>query len=65
MQQKNVFKSWTLWINFLILMIALFDKEFFSIMGVSEQGTNVILALSVKFIAILNLLLRFFQHSKK
>lgn len=65
MKQKKYYQSYTLWINFIILVISLFDKEFFDTLGVSEHISNAILALSIKIIAIMNIALRlFFTNSE-
>ena len=61
--KKHAVKSMTLWINFAILVLSMFDREFFDAMGFSEQLTNIVLAWFVKLAAILNIALRIFFTS--
>lgn len=60
---KKPHQSITLWVNFLILLLSMFDAEFFKLMGLSEHQAMVVLAIIVKAVAALNLILRvFFTH---
>lgn len=60
MKQKKYYNSSTLWVNFIILILSLFDKEFFEILGVNENTSNIILAVTIKIVAVLNIALRIF-----
>ena len=60
MKQKKFYHSRTIWANFIILCLALFDKEFFNVFGLSEHIVVIITSILVKTIAILNIALRLF-----
>lgn len=63
-KRKHPAKSVTLWINFLILALSMFDQAFFETFGFSEHDTNRVLMVCVKITALLNLVLRvFFTNS--
>ncbi len=55
---KNFIKSWTLWANFLILTLSIFDSDFFELFELSEKTIAIILGVIVKGVAILNIALR-------
>lgn len=62
---KPFYKSITLWINFAILVLSLFDSEFFSAIGIKEHTALIINATIIKLVAVLNIALRvFFTDSK-
>ena len=57
---KKYYQSKTIWVNFAILCLSLFDKEFFSMMGLSEQTVAITTSIIIKVVAILNIGLRLF-----
>lgn len=57
---KQPHKSLTLWVNFVILLLSLFDHDFFKLMGLSEHSSLVLMGVIVKLTAALNLVLRVF-----
>jgi hypothetical protein len=57
---KKYYQSRTIWINFAILCLSLFDSEFFSMLGLSEQAVAITTSIIVKVVAILNIGLRLF-----
>ncbi len=58
-------KSKTLWLNFIVLCLSLFDSEFFQMLGINENTTNIINASVIKITAILNIALRVFFTQKE
>ena len=62
---KVFYKSWTLWVNFFILVLSLFDSAFFSLFSLSESTIAIILGLLVKITAIGNIALRVFMSDTK
>lgn len=57
---KPLHHSKTIWINFIILVLSIFDTQFFNSLGLSEHTTIVITSILVKVIAIGNIALRLF-----
>ena len=58
--KKSVFKSWTVWINVVILVIALFDKEYLRLWGMSDNSIALFVASMTKLTALGNIILRIF-----
>lgn len=56
---KKAYHSKVVWINFIILVLSLFDSEFFSALGLQEQTIVLISSILVKVVAIGNIALRF------
>lgn len=57
---KKYYHSRTIWINFIILCLSLFDSEFFSVLGMTEQAIAITTSVIIKVVAILNIGLRLF-----
>ena len=58
--KKGIQKSWTVWINFIILALTMLDKEYLGLLGLGEQAVALFMATMLKVTAILNLILRIF-----
>ncbi len=61
---KKVLNSKVVWLNVAVLILSLFDKEFFSVFGISESITIQIMAITTKIVAILNIVLRVYFTSE-
>ena len=57
---KKIQNSKVVWINAIILIIALFDKEFFSLFEFSDTTVLKIVITLTKLTAALNIILRIF-----
>lgn len=57
---KPVYQSATVWINFVILLVAIFDHDFFSIFGLNDATIAKLMILGVKLTALGNIILRVF-----
>ena len=62
---KVFYKSWTLWVNFLILVLSLFDAPFFALFELSDKATAIVLGIILKISAIGNIALRVFMSETK
>ena len=62
---KVFYKSWTLWVNFLILVLSLFDAPFFELFELSDKAIAIVLGIILKISAIGNIALRVFMSEKK
>lgn len=62
---KVFYKSWTIWVNFLILVLSLFDAPFFALFNLSEHAIAILLGIIVKVIAVGNIALRLFVSETK
>ena len=60
MNTKPFYKSVTLWVNFIILFIALIDAEYLKQLGVPETAVTIAVASLTKVTAVLNIGLRLF-----
>jgi hypothetical protein len=60
MTTKPFYKSVTMWVNFVILVIAFFDKEVLGLFGISEQVIDTIMLAGLKVTAFLNMVVRYF-----
>jgi hypothetical protein len=65
MKNKVYYKSLTIWVNFIILALSLFDAQFFMLFDLSEHTTAIILGVIVKIIAVGNIALRLFLSDTK
>ena len=61
---KKIQNSKVVWINAIILIIALFDKEFFSLYEFSDTTVLKIVITLTKLTAALNIILRIFFTTK-
>jgi len=57
---KKPYKSITLWVNFLILALSMFDAQFFHLFNLTPGQVAIVMAIVVKVVAVLNLVLRVF-----
>lgn len=57
---KKIQNSKVVWINAIILIIALFDKEFLSLFGFSDTTVLIVVSTLTKLTAALNIILRIF-----
>ena len=62
---KVFYKSWTLWVNFLILVLSLFDAPFFALFDMSEKAIGIALGIILKVVAVGNIALRLFMSESK
>ena len=62
---KVFYKSWTLWVNFLILVLSLFDAPFFALFEMSEKAIGIALGIILKVVAVGNIALRLFMSDSK
>lgn len=62
---KKFYMSKTMWFNIALLVIAMFDRDFFQTLGVSETILPKIEIILVKVCAIGNLVLRYYSTSEK
>ena len=60
---KQLHHSLTIWINFIILVLSIFDTHFFDSLGLSEHTTLIITSILVKVVAIANIALRLFTNT--
>lgn len=58
--KKSVFKSWTVWINLAILIIALIDNDYLKLIGMSDKSITIFIATMAKITALGNIFLRIF-----
>lgn len=58
--KKSIFKSYTVWINVIILVIALLDNEYLKLLGMSDKGIAIFVATMAKLTALGNIILRIF-----
>lgn len=58
--KKSIFKSWTVWINLIILVIALLDNEYLKLLGMSDKDIAIFIATMAKLTALGNIFLRIF-----
>lgn len=59
--KKKIYMSKTMWFNFILLALAMFDKEFFQTMGVPDILLPKIEIILVKLCAVGNLFLRYYS----
>jgi hypothetical protein len=62
---KKIYMSKTMWFNIILLSIAMFDRNFFETIGVSQAAIPKIEIILVKVCAIGNLILRYYSTSEK
>ena len=58
MKNKPYYKSATIWLNFIILAISLFDRELFSIFGMSDENISKVMIVLMRVVALLNIIIR-------
>lgn len=56
--KKPFYESKTVIFNAILLILSMFDKEFFLMLGIEPNAVMIINALIIKFIAIGNILIR-------
>lgn len=56
--KKPFYESKTVIFNSILLILSIFDKEFFLILGIEQNAVMIINALIIKFIAAGNILIR-------
>lgn len=57
---KKIQNSKVVWINAIVLILLLFDSDFFKAFGVSEHNIVIISSIIAKTTAALNIILRLF-----
>jgi hypothetical protein len=65
MRKKPIYKSATVWVNFIVLFIAIFDHDFFSVFGFDDDTIAKFMMLGMKLTALANIYMRIFLTKTK
>lgn len=61
--KKKYYHSKTIWINFLILVLSLFDAQFFEAIGLNDHQITILTSVIIKVVAVGNIALRLFTNA--